>query len=59
MLDFYKVNFEVKIRQTCETIKNKDIVSCYYGGGLLKRCFLHGQFKLYNVNTMSKEILLK
>ena len=59
MLDFYKVNFEVKIRQICETIKNKDIASCYYGGGLLKGYFLHGQFKFYNFNAMSKEILQK
>ena len=59
MLDFYKVNLEVKIRQICETIKNKDIASCYYGGGLLKGFFIQGQFNFYNFNTMSKEILLK
>ena len=59
MFDFYKVNFEVKIRQISETIKNKDVASCYYRGGLLKGCFMKGQFKFYNFKTMSKEILLK
>ena len=59
MFGFYKVNFEFKIRQICETIENKDIASCYYGGGLLKGCFIQGQFSFYNFHTMSKEILLK
>ena len=59
MFDFYTVNFEVKKRQICETIKIKDIASCYYGGGLLKGCFLQGRFKFYIFNAMSKEILLK
>ena len=59
MFDFYKINFEVKIRQICETIKNKDIASCYYRGGLLKGCFIQGQFNFYNFDTMSKETLLK
>ena len=63
-LDFYRVNFEVKIRQNvgqiCETIKKQRHVSpCYYGGGLLKGCFHQGQYKFYNFDTMSKEIFLK
>ena len=38
MLDFHEVNCEVKIRQNIvqiwETIKNKDVSSCHYEGGL-------------------------
>ena len=61
---FYEVNFEVKVKQNvgkiCETIKKRRYVSsCYYVGGLLKGCFLQGQLKFYNFNTMPKEILLK
>ena len=52
MSDFYEVNVEVKIRQNvgqiCEAIKNKNVLSCYYGGVLLKECFLQGQFKFYS-----------
>ena len=61
MFYFYEVNFEVKVRKNvgkiCETIKNEDTYRL--GGRLFKGCFLPGQLKFYNFNTMPKEILLK